>query len=390
MTKSTPPLAGVRVLELGSTVAGPAACRLLADLGAIVYKVEPPEGDQLRTWGSIAPDGTSWWFKSHNRNKRLLTFDLRDAKEAAIVRQIALRCDVIVENFRPGWLKSIGLGEAELREEKRDLIYVSISGYGQTGAYSQRAGYGSIAEATGGFRHITGERDGPPMRIGISIADEIAGLHAVIGALAALYARNCDGGGESVDIALVDSVFSLMEGALPEYAQADVVAQRNGNRLATAAPSNVYPTRDGEWYAIGANGQSIFRRFALLMGAPEMADDPRFRTNQARCEHVGVLDESIAAWTKTRTSKELDDELAAAGIPGGPVLSIERIAHHPHFISRSSFVDIPDGSGNTVTTYAPVPRLKDRPDGMAQAAGAIGRDQQISLQELGIAIEAAI
>ena len=361
MKSSTPPLAGVRVLELGSTVAGPAAGRLLADLGATVYKVEPPEGDQLRTWGSIAPDGTSWWFKSHNRNKRLLTFDLRDTKDAAIVRQIALRCDVIVENFRPGRLTSIGLGEAELRHEKPDLIYVSISGYGQTGAYSQRAGYGSVAEAMGGFRHVTGEPDGPPMRIGISIADEIAGLHAVIGALAALYARRCDGGGESVDISLVDSVFSLMEGALPDYAQAGVVAQRNGNRLATAAPTNVYPTRDGEWYAIGANGQSIFRRLALLMGNPALADDPRFRTNQARREHVAVLDELIAAWTKTRSSTELDDELATAGIPAGPVLSIERIAHHPHFVSRGSFVDIPDGSGNTVTTYAPVPRLNDRP-----------------------------
>jgi crotonobetainyl-CoA:carnitine CoA-transferase CaiB-like acyl-CoA transferase len=353
-----------------------------------VYKVEPPEGDQLRTWGTIAPDGTGWWFKSHNRNKRLLTFNLRDAKDAEIVRQIALRCDVVVENFRPGWLRAIGLGESELRTEKPELIYISISGYGQTGVLSQRPGYGSIAEAMGGFRYITGELSGPPMRIGISIADEIAGLHCVIGALAALYARRGDGRGESVDISLVDSVLSLMEGALPEYGQAGVIANRTGNLLATSAPTNVYPTRDGEWFAIGANGQSIFRRFAQLMGTPELAGDERFATNQARIANVAVLDDIIAAWTKRRTSQELDDELGAAAIPGGPVLSIEGIVRHPHFLSRNSFVEIPDGEGNMVTTCAPVPRLKEHPDAMRQAAGAIGRDQRESLQELGIELEA--
>ena len=379
------PLAGIRVLELGSTVAAPAAGRMLADLGATVYKVEPPEGDQLRTWGSQAPDGSSWWFKSHNRNKSLLTFDLRDSGGAAMVRRMALVCDVVIENFRPGYLAKVGLDAASLRAEKPMLVYASISGYGQDGPYASRPGYGNIAEAMGGFRYITGEPDGPPMRMGISIGDEIAGLHAVIGVLAALHGRDRDGRGETIDVALVESTFSLLEGALPEYVHAGEITRRNGNRYLRAAPSGVYPTRDGEWLAIGGNGQTIFRRLCELIDAPELANDPRFATNQARVANAIELDERIAAWTRERTLDDANAALGAVGVPAGPVLSVAQIAADPHVVARGTVASVPDDDGTAIATYAPVPRLSGRPQRLERAAGAIGRDQQHALRELGFA-----
>jgi crotonobetainyl-CoA:carnitine CoA-transferase CaiB-like acyl-CoA transferase len=373
------------VLELGSTVAGPAAGRLLGDLGADVFKVEPPEGDQLRTWGALAPDGTSWWFKSHNRNKHLLTFDLHRAGDVDIVRRIALACDVVLESFRPGWLDERGLGPVTLRVRKPELIFASISGYGQTGPYAGRPGYGNIAEAMGGLRAITGEADGPPMRMGISIGDELAGLYTVIGVLAALHARGRDGRGESIDVALTESALSLLEAVLPEYAATGHVTGRTGNRYMRAAPNSVYPTRDGEWLAIGANGQAIFRRFTALMGRPELADDPRFATNQARIANGEELDAIIETWTRGVDRQAASDALAAAGVPAGPVMSIAAIAADPHFIARGAIRSIPDDDGTPIGTYVPVPRFREHPAQLARAAGRIGRDQQRALELLGIA-----
>ena len=376
------PLAGVRVLELGSTVAGPAACRLLADLGADVFKVEPGEGDQLRTWGVISPDGTGWWFKSHNRNKRLLTFDLRSGDDVATLQAMALACDVVVENFRPGYLARIGLDAATLRERKPELIYLSISGYGQTGPYADRPGYGSIAEAMGGFRYITGESDGPPMRVGISIGDEIAALYSVIGVLAALHARTRDAVGDTIDVSLIESTFSLLEGALPEYVHGGTVARRAGNRLSSAAPSNVYPTRDGEWLAIGGNGQGIFRRLCVAIGRPELADDERFATNQARRTNVVAIDAIIGAWTETLDLAEADAVLAAAGVPAGPVMSIAQIVANPQFASRDAVRYVRDDDGTLIATYASPVRFSERATVFDRAAGAIGRDQAAALAEL--------
>ena len=379
-----PPLAGVRVLELGSTVAGPSACRLLADLGAAVYKIEPADGDQLRTWGTIAPDGTSWWFKSHNRDKRLLTFDLRNADDVATVVSMALACDVVVENFRPGYLARLGLDAATLREKKPELIYLSISGYGQSGPYADRPGYGSIAEAMGGLRYITGESDGPPMRMGISIGDEIAALYAVVGVLAALHGRARDEVGETIDVSLIESSFSLLEGALPEYVHAGHVARRAGNRLNSAAPSNVYPTRDGEWLAIGGNGQGIFRRLVTAMGQPELADDERFATNQGRRQHVELLDALIGAWTQTLDLADADAILAQACVPAGPVMSVAQIVANPQFKARNAVVYARDDDGTSIATYASPVRFTERPLKVERAAGAIGRDQAAALEELGL------
>jgi formyl-CoA transferase len=379
-----PPLAGVRVLELGSTVAGPAACRLLADLGAAVYKIEPAGGDQLRTWGTIAPDGTGWWFKSHNRDKQLLTFDLRNSDDVATVASMALACDVVLENFRPGYLARLGLDAATLRAKKPELIYLSISGYGQTGPYADRPGYGSIAEAMGGLRHITGESDGPPMRVGISIGDEIAALYAVVGVLAALHGRDRDGVGETVDVSLIESTFSLLQGALPEYIHAGHVARRTGNTLNSAAPSNVYPTRDGEWLAIGGNGQGIFRRLVTAMGQAELADDERFATNQGRRRHVAVLDAIIGAWTQTLDLNDAEALLAQAGVPAGPVMSIAQIVANPQFKDRNAVVYARDDDGTPIATYASPVRFTERPLSVRRAAGAIGRDQAAALEELGL------
>lgn len=379
-----PPLAGVRVLELGSTVAGPAACRLLADLGADVYKIEPGDGDQLRTWGVISPDGTGWWFKSHNRNKRLLTFDLKNADDVATIAAMALACDVVVENFRPGYLARIGLDAATLRKRKPELVYLSISGYGQTGPYADRPGYGSIAEAMGGLRYITGESDGPPMRMGISIGDEIAALYSVIGVLAALRGRDRDAVGETIDVSLIESTFSLMEGALPEYVHGGSVARRAGNRLNSAAPSNVYPTRDGEWLAIGGNGQGIFRRLASAIGRPDLADDERFATNQARRKHVEELDAIIAAWTATLDLAEADAIMARAGVPAGPVMSVQQIVANPQFGARDAVRYVRDDDGTEIATYASPLRFSERETVFDRAAGAIGRDQLAARAELGL------
>jgi formyl-CoA transferase len=376
--RAMPCLSGVTVLELGSTIAGPSATRHLADLGAIVYKVEPPAGDQLRTWGALADDGSSWWFKSHNRGKRLLSYDLRNADDAGSVRKLAMSCDIIVENFRTGWLRNMGLDAGTLRAMKPSLIYVSISGYGQDGPMAAQPGYGSIAESLGGFRFITGEPDGPPMRMGISIADELAGLQAALTAVAALHARDRDGIGETIDVSLLESTFSMLEGALPEYRRTGKVARRSGNHLSTTAPSNIYPTLDGYWIAIAGNGESIFRRLAAAMGKPELAADHRFASNQQRVANMLELDALIAGWTAANSRDAVLAALAEHDVPGGPILGIDDIVDHPQIIARGAVCSITDDMGVEVATYGPVAHLAERPIVLGRAAGAIGRDQAIA------------
>jgi crotonobetainyl-CoA:carnitine CoA-transferase CaiB-like acyl-CoA transferase len=383
-SSTLPTLDGVRVLELGSSVAGPSAGRHLADLGAEVFKVEPPEGEGLRTWGKLAPDGTSWWFKAHNRNKRFLCFDLHAANERRIVREIALRCDVLIENFRPGRMAEWGLGYDELRARAPGLIYVSISGFGQDGPYAQRAGFGNIAEAMGGLRYLSGFAEHPPVRLGISIGDELAGLYATIGALAALHAREKTGRGDHVDVSLTEGCFSLLEGVLPEFGATGAVRERMGNRYLSAAPNGMYPTRDGKWIALGANADNIFRRFAALIGQPELADDERFNSNTARTANSPALDEIIERWTCSGDARELTERLNAAAVPAGTVNSIADIAADRQFAAREAIVRAPDDEGRPVTMAAPVPRFRERPSRIERAAGAVGRDTAAILSELGL------
>jgi len=385
----SPPLHGIRVLELGSSVAGPFAGRLLADLGAEVIKIEPPEGDQLRTWGTQAPDGSSWWFKSHNRGKKLIAFDLRDDVAIEAVKAIARACDVLIENFRPGRLAEWGLGYEALREDNPGLVYVSISGYGQDGPYANRPGYGNVAESMGGLRYVTGFPDRPPVRMGVSIGDQVAALYAVIGTLAALQARQRDGVGDYVDVALVEACFSLTEAALPEYAHAGIVRERGGNRYLRAAPSNVYETKDHRYIAIGGNGQGIFRRLCQAMGRAELADDPRFRDNVSRVRNAAELDEIINGWATSLDCATISELLAEAGVPAGPVMSVADIADDPHFRARGMIAQAADEKGQRITMPGIVPKFRNHQTRLTTAAGAIDRDAAEILREFGLANEVA-
>ncbi|MBV8299692.1 MAG: CoA transferase [Candidatus Eremiobacteraeota bacterium] len=384
MTSYRPPLDGIRVLELGSSVAGPAAGRLLADLGADVLKVESGEGDGLRTWGPPAPDGTSWWFKSHNRNKRFVEFDLHDEADRATVRAIALRCDVVLENFRPGRLEAWGLGYESLRAENPRIVYASISGFGQDGPYRDRAGFGNIAESMSGLRYITGFPDRPPVRVGISLADELAALYCVVGIQAALLARERDGAGDYVDVSLLEASIALTQGMLPEYDALGIVRERTGNSHAAVAPSNIYPTRDGKWIAIGANANSLFRRFVTAMGKPELADDPRYRGNRERTERGAEIDAWVADWTRTLDAADAAAILADAGVPAGPVYSIADIVADEQVRARGVVRHLPDDAGNEVATTAPVLRFRAHPTVSHHAARAVGADTAAVLDELGI------
>jgi crotonobetainyl-CoA:carnitine CoA-transferase CaiB-like acyl-CoA transferase len=378
-----PGLAGIRVLEIGSTVSGPAAGRILADFGAEVWKLEPPEGDHLRTWGARSPDGTSFWFKSHNRNKSFVTFDLHDAEDVAEVRALALRCDVLLENFRPGRLAEWGLGYEELKKLHPRLVYVSISGYGQDGPYAGRPGFGHIAESMSGMRYVTGFPDRPPVRVGLSIGDEVAAMHAVIGTLIALRARDRDGVGDHVDVSLMESLFSVSEALLPEYVHAGTVTERAGNRYLRAAPSATYETRDGKYLSIAGNAQPIFVRLCKAIGQPELATDPRFATNDARVTHVAALDDVLTAWAATMDLATASHVLAEAGVPAGPVYSIADIAADPHFQARGALGRIADGEGDGTGDGVPMlatpgisPRLARTPGRLERAARAVGVDQE--------------
>ncbi|GAC1659184.1 MAG: CoA transferase [Candidatus Elarobacter sp.] len=384
MNSLLPPLHGIRVLELGSSVAGPAAGRLLADLGAEVLKVENDEGDGLRTWGAPAADGTSWWFKSHNRNKRFVKFDLHDAADRGTVREIALRCDVLLENFRPGRLDAWGLGYESLRAENPRIVYASISGYGQDGPYRDRVGFGNIAESMSGIRHVTGYPGQPPVRIGVSLADELAALYCVVGIQAALVARERDGVGDCVDISLLESAIAITQGILPEYDALGIVRERSGNFHNAVAPSNIYPTRDGKWIAIGANANSLFRRFAAAMGRPELADDPRYRGNRERTEHGAEIDALIAEWTRTLDVADAARILAEAQVPSGAVYSVADLVSDEQVLARGVVQHVSDDAGNQVATTAPAIRFRAHPTVLHHAARAVGADTAAVLDELGI------
>ncbi|HEX7116451.1 MAG TPA: CoA transferase [Steroidobacter sp.] len=386
MNICSPPLAGTRVLELGSTVAAPAAGRLLADFGAEVIKVEPPEGDHLRTWGPLAPDGVSWWFKSHNRGKKFVCFDLRVPEHARAVRELALQCDVVLENFRPGRLEEWGLGYEDLRNARPDLIVVSISGYGQTGPYAKRPGFGHIAESMSGVRYVTGFPDRPPVRVGLSIGDEVAGLYAVIGTLLALRARAAGHGGDHVDVSLMESMFSLTEGLLPDYIHADRITERAGNRYLRAAPSNTYRTQDGKYLSIAANSQSIFARLCDVMGRHALAQDARFATNQARQRHAEELDEIIQAWVGGLKMDEALTLLTKAQVPAGQVYSIADIVVDPHYRARGVLATVRTETGQEIATPGLVPRLKRHPGRLSTAAMPVGYHQKEVLASFGLSL----
>lgn len=381
--EDNPPLAGVRVVELGSFVAAPAAARILADFGADVIKVESPGGgDELRQWGELIEtrDGkqiSAWWL-SQARNKRLVTINLRDPEGQELALKLIAHSDIVIENFRPGRLESWHLGYERMREVNPRIVLVRISGYGQTGPYREKAGYGNVSESMGGLRYVTGFPDRPPVRMGVSLGDMLAAQQAVFGAMLALRVAERTGQGQVVDIAITEAVFAVTEGMLTEYAHKGVVRERAGNKLLRAAPSNVYYTGDEKWIAIGGNGENVFRRFTAAMRMPDMANDPRFADNRARIANHDALDEIIGAWTAAHTLAEIQQILDVAGVPAGPVMSIADIATDPQFQSRGMVARIPDARLPEGAAVMPgiIPRLAETPGRIEHSGGELGADNQ--------------
>jgi formyl-CoA transferase len=373
------PLSDLRVLELGTLIAGPFAGRLFADFGAEVIKVEHPDhGDPLRSWG-MSWDGTnSLWHLIQSRGKLSVTADLHDHVDQAFVRQLARESDILIENFRPGRLEAWNLDPRDLMEDNPRLIVVRISGFGQTGPMRDQPAFGTIAEAASGLRFITGEPDRPAGRVGLSLGDSIASLHAVIGAFVALHERQASGRGQMVDVALTESIFAMLEGILPEYAYHGAVRQRTGNIAHNSAPTNAYPSADGSMVCIAANTTGLFQTLCRILGRDDYAEDPLLATNEGRVARGGELDEAIASWTATRTADEIVAILRDHQVPVSRINSIADIVSDPQFRAREAIVEVEDDRlERPLLVPGVVPRLSRTPGAVPPLA-----------QELGAATEA--
>jgi formyl-CoA transferase len=355
-TTAIGPLADLRVIELGQLIAGPFCGQLLGDLGAEVIKIEPPGvGDPMRSWGQ----GLPVWWPVIGRNKKSVTLDLREADGQALLKRLVADADVLIENFRPGTLEKWGLGYADLAALNPGLIMVRVSGFGQTGPYAHRAGYGSIGEAMGGIRWLAGDPDRPPSRVGLSIGDSLAATFACLGTLAALHHRHASGRGQVVDAAIYEAVLAMMESTVPEYTEAGTIRQRSGAILPKIAPSNVYPTANGEMILIGANQDSVFARLCAAMGEDALARDPRYVNHTARGENQAELDERIAAWTVTLTADDLLAVLETNGVPAGRIFRAPEMLADPQFKARESIVDVPHETFKNLKMQNVVPKLSE-------------------------------
>ena len=356
------PLDGIRVLELGSLVAGPFGGRLLADFGAQVIKVETPaKPDPLRAWGHDQFRGKSLWWAIQSRNKQCITLDLRHPQGREVFLELVALCDVVLENFRPGTLERWGLGYDELTVVNPGVILTRVSGYGQTGPYASRAGFASVAEAMGGLRHINGFPDQPPPRAGISLGDSLGGMYAVMGTLAALVHRERCGEGQVVDVSLMESCFALMEGALPEFDLLGLVREPTGTSLKGVAPSNIFRTADDHWIVIAANNDSLFGRLCVAIGREELIDDARFRTHLARGDNQVELDGVIGAWALQHPWKTIDELLNDVGVACGPIFTIADIVGDEQFQARQMFVEVDDESIGRYRTPGIVPKFSRTP-----------------------------
>lgn len=364
-------LAGIRVIELGMLIAGPFAGRLLGDMGAEVIKVEPPDQpDPLRLWGEHY-EGRSLFWPVHSRNKKCITLNLRDRRGQELLLELVKKTDVVVENFRPRTLEKWNLGYEQLSRANPRLILARISGYGQTGPYASRAGFASVAEAMGGLRHLNGFPDQPPPRIGISLGDSLAGMFAVQGILAALYWRDCLGGGlgQEIDVSLLESSFALLEGTASEYDKLGVVRGPQGINLKGVAPSSIFKSRDGKWLAIGANQDNVFQRLCTAMGQPELVDDPRFRDHLARGRNQQQIERIVAAWVAERDAVDVDQVLNDAGVACGPVYTIADIFKDPHFRARNMLIEHDDAENGSFIGPGIVPKFSRTP-GTVRWAGS--------------------
>ncbi len=382
------PLSGCKVLELGSTISGPFCARLLADFGADVIKIEPPEGDTLRSLGQRYK-GKSLYAATLLRNKSLASIDLRQEQGRDIVRKLAAKCDIVVENFKPGTLEKWGLGYQDLRALNAGLIMVRISGFGQTGPYSGRAGYGVISEAVSGLRHLIGDPDRPPARVAVALTDYITGLYAAFGAVMALHARRVTGVGQCIDAALNECAFSFLESHVPAYEKLGIVAKRAGSRLPNSAPNNLYFTKDGQQVHITAIADAVFRRMARVMNQPELVLDARFATAVKRGVNMDALDSIIEQWTQTLDAQEIEQILLAASVPATRIFTMADIFKDPHYAARGMLAEVPDDELGSVTLAAPVPLLSGTPGRIRRSGGRIGRDTERILSDvLGMTHEA--
>jgi len=373
------PLAGIRVLELGSLIAGPFCGKTLADFGAEVIKIEPPgEGDPLRKWRRMR-NGVSLWWHVQSRNKRSVTCDLRRPEGQEIVRRLAARSHIAIENFRPGALEKWHLGWDELSRANPKLVLVRISGYGQTGPYRERPGFAAIAEGMAGLRYVTGFPDRPPVRPNLSIGDTIASLHGVIGALMALHT----GKGQIVDVALYEAIFNCMESLLPEYAAQGYVRERSGSTLPGIAPSNLYPCRDGAYVLIAGNADSLYRRLMSAIGREDLRDDPALARNDGRAAQMERIDAAIAAWTSQWSLDEVLAQMEKAQVPAGRIYSAADIAADPHFAARGMIQEVVAGDGEPLRVPGIVPKLSATPGAIRSPAPRLGEHTDQVLGEIG-------
>lgn len=367
------PMHGIRVLELGTTIAGPFCARLLADFGAEVIKVEPAEGDPIRTSARRYKD-KPLYATSLMRNKRLIVIDLRTAAGQDLVRRFVKKCDVVIENFRPGTLEKWGLGYEALSQINPGLVLVRVSGYGQTGPYSQRPGYGVVCEAVGGLRHVTGDADRPPARANIGLTDCITGLYAAFGTMMALRHRERTGEGQIVDTALYECAFSFMEAHIAAYEKTGYVVGREGAGHSGSVVNNLFQTRDGHYVHIQGSQTNSFRRLCLAMGRPDILDDVRFNTRLERVKNGDEMDRMVAAWVGARDYEVVDRELSAKDVVFTRIYTMADIFKDPHFKARGMIPDIQDEDLGTVAMAAPVPRLTRTPGAINRSGGRIGRD----------------
>ena len=397
MTNASGPLAGIKVLELGTLIAGPFCARMLAEFGAEVIKIESPgNGDPIRQW-RVLKDGTSLWWSVQARNKKSITLDLKQAQGREIARRLALEADIVIENYRPGVLEKWQLGHADLLAVNPAMIMVRLSGFGQTGPMKDQPGFGAIGESMGGLRYVSGHADRPPVRVGISIGDSVAALHGVIGAMIALRHRDVTGGrwngkhgvecvagqGQMVDVALYESVFNLMESLVPEFDQAGVVRERTGGALPGIVPSNTYTTGDGENIVIAGNGDAIFRRLMLAIGRTDLAEDPQLMRNDGRVPRTAEIDDAIGAWCATQTIDSALENLRAADVPVGKIYSVRDMMSDPQFLARGMFEQHVFADGTPVKMPAITPKLSVTPGETKWLGPRLGEHNAEILGSLG-------
>ncbi|BDW11792.1 CoA transferase [Polynucleobacter sp. SHI8] len=380
-------LKGIKVLEMGQLIAGPFAGKTLGDFGAEVIKVETPvTGDALRKW-RLLKNGTSVWWQVQSRNKKSISLDLKSEQAQEIIRSLVAECDVMIENFRPGTLEEWGLDPQDLLKINPRLIILRISGYGQTGPYRDRPGFGVVAEAMGGLRHLTAEPGRVPVRVGVSIGDTLAALHGVIGILMALHERHQSGLGQIIDVGLYEAVFNCMESLLPEYSAFGEVRQAAGSALPGIAPSNAYICKDGGYVLIAGNGDSIFKRLMNAIDHPEMANNPEYADNTGRVKHIKLIDEIIGQWTQLHQVAEVLEVLDKAKVPAGKIYTAADIAQDPHFLAREMIVTQTVDDGSELLVPGIVPKLSRAPGKIQRSAPHIGQDNEQVLRDIGLSAE---